>query len=157
LVADKAGIQYPNGAKKSVMVALLDANGIDPRQHLEHAVVYGRDETGMPTQEQYPVSPDPASARNGVDANAVLNAKLEAKATKEAEKFEETRMDALERQNKELMEKLNLVLEAKSTAQEKPTDFPFKLTLAQKKQLLKQKGIDTKGMTREDVDAALEE
>ena len=157
LVADKAGIQYPNGAKKSVMVSLLEANGIDPRQHIKHAVVYGRDETGMPTQEEYPVSPDHASLRKGVDSNAVLNAKIEAKAQAEEKKFEESRMDALERQNRELMEKLNQVLADKPAEPKTPEEFPFKLTLAQKKQLLKQRGIDTKGMTREDVDAAWEE
>ena len=56
-------------------------------------------------------------------------------------------MDALEKQNKELMEKLDQVLGQK---QEKP--LPYKLTLAQKKAVLRDKGYDTKGMSREDVE-----
>lgn len=151
-LADQEGIRYPEGAKKTLMVELLKACGVDPRKHIPHKVVYGKDENGIPTQEEYPVLEDHASLRNGVDQNAILQKKIEVKEQVEKEKFDETRLDALERQNKLLMEKLEQL-----TAEPKIADLPFKLTLAQKKKILKDRGVDTKGMSREDVEAALEE
>lgn len=151
-VARKAGIPFPEGAKKSVMVPVLEANGVDPRKYLEHAPVYGRDENGMPTQEHYPVLPEHATAGKDIDYDAIIADRIKSKEEVEKEKFEESRMDALERQNRELMEKLEQVLAGKQTP-----EFPFKLTLAQKKKVLRERGISVKGMTREEVEAAFEE
>jgi hypothetical protein len=129
------------------MIDILKAHQIDPRKYIQFGVVYGRNENGMPAQEEYPTQERHASADKAVDYNAIIEEKAKAKTQKEKENFAESRMEALEKQNRELMEKLDQVLGQK---QEKP--LPYKLTLAQKKAVLRDKGYDTKGMSREDVE-----
>lgn len=164
-IADKIGVPYPNGAPKTVMVDLLKSMGVDPTQHITFQPVYGRDESGQQTVEYYPEIADHATAGKAIDYDQVIAEKIKAKqptkAEAEAENFARERMEALERRNSELEAKIDRLLgtlEADTppeTAQR--PELPFKLTLGQKKQLLASRGVDPKGMTREEVDAALED
>lgn len=158
-VAEKAGIQYPNGAKHHVLVSLLEAHNVDPREYMKFGVVYGRDESGMPTQEEYPIVDEPASVRNGVDANNALQQKLDELTPEQQEESDrkDSRLEKLEKENADLQDKLGRVL-ALLEAKEKNKEKVSKLrTLAEKKAHLRAKGIDTRGMSREDVETALEE
>lgn len=100
-VADALGIQYPVGAPKTTMVALLEANSVDVTQGIagiQWKVTHGKTADGMPNQEFYPVIPESASERKGVNADAVLAQRLSEK-TKEQQAFEQKRIEALERDN----------------------------------------------------------
>jgi hypothetical protein len=138
------------------MIGILSAHKVDPRKHIRYELVHGRDERGMPTQEEYPTTERHHTADKAINHNEIIAARAKTIDDKEQEKFKETRIEALERQNAELMDKLNILIEAQS-GHTINSELPFALTLPQKKKVLQQRGIDTKGMSREDVEAALEE
>src|SRR5690606_11841937 len=53
--ADAHGLKYPPGAPKTVLVALLEANGVDvtrPIDGISWRVVQGRDANGMPRRSE---------------------------------------------------------------------------------------------------------
>lgn len=99
--ADARGIQYPNQAPKTTMIKLLEANGVDVTQPasdiVKWKVINGTDSEGRPNQELYPVTPAHASARNGVNADAVVSQRL---AKQKAE--EEKRVKEVEKENEDL-------------------------------------------------------
>ena len=112
------------------MIKLFEANDIDVTQSaaVQWQAVQGLDAGGKPRQEFYPVTPQPASVRNGVNAGAALTNKLSAK-EEEEKAFEDARLDVLERENEQLRrtnEQLKGVLEERLAALEdnhkKPVD-----------------------------------
>ena len=128
--ADARGIQYPPGATKDVMIKLFEANDIDIAQSsiLQWQGFSGKGIDGDMRQEFYPVTKQPASMRNGANAAAALNEVVTAK-DKEAQAFEEARLDVLQRENEQLKrtnEQLKGVLEERLAAlegnHEKPVD-----------------------------------
>lgn len=138
-IADALGLNYPSGAPKTVMVALLEANDVDvtrPIAGIQWRVTEGRGADGMVRQEIYPVAPEHASARNNVNADVALAQKLSEK-TKEEQAFEESRIKVLEQENarlkaleeenaklKEMIEKRLAALEEQKTAEEKEANQP---------------------------------
>ena len=101
--ADDIGLQYPNAASKDVMIKLFEANDIDVTQspEVQWQVFHGLDVDGNPRQERYPIEPQPASVRNGVNAAAVLNERMTVK-EEEDKNFKDARLDVLERENEQL-------------------------------------------------------
>lgn len=128
-IADSFNLQYPVGAGKDVMIKLFEANDIDVTQSaaVQWQAVNGVGANGQPTQEFYPVNNPPASARNGVNADAELTNRLSAK-DEEEKAFEDARLDVLERENEQLRrtnDQLKGVLEERLAALEdnqKPID-----------------------------------
>lgn len=122
-IADEKDLQYPSGAAKSVMIKLFEAHNVDITQSqvVRWITVGGMDSNGQPIQQSYPVAEQSASARNNVDAHAVLDARMSAKEEKE-EKFKEARLDVLERENAELRLKNEQfeTMEKRLAALEKP-------------------------------------
>lgn len=103
-IADALGLSYPVGAPKTTMISLLEANDVDvtqPIAGIQWQVVQGTGTNGQPHQELYPVVPLHASARKGVNADMVLSQKLAEKA-KEEDKFEQKRIEVLEKENARL-------------------------------------------------------
>ncbi len=136
-VANERGLQYPNGASKEVMIKLFEANDIDVTQspEVQWQVINGRDIDGNLRQEVYPVEQQPASVRNGVNASAVLNERLSAKAEEEKD-FAGARMDALERENTQLRrtnEQLTDAFEKRMAALESDHKKPVDQDLPQSK------------------------
>lgn len=104
-VADAIGLSYPNGAPKTVMIALLEANSVDvtqPVAGIQWKMMQGRTSDGMPTQQLYPVIPVHASERKGVNAEAVMAQKMAEKTAREEEAFKKKRLEVLERDNERL-------------------------------------------------------
>ena len=99
--ADARGIQYPAQAAKTTMIQILEANGVDvtrpASESVRWSVINGTDSDGRPSQEIYPVTPTHASARNGVNAEAVMSQRLAAQ-----EKEAEAKQKAVESENDEL-------------------------------------------------------
>lgn len=138
-IADAMGLNYPPGAPKTVMVALLEANSVDvtkPIAGIQWRVTQGTSTNGMPHQEIYPVVPEHASSRKNVNSEVVLTQKL-AEKTKEEQAFEDSRLKALEQENarlktleeenaklKEIIEKRLAALEQQKTEEEKEANQP---------------------------------
>ena len=127
-IADSFKLQYPAGATKDAMIKLFEANDIDVTQSaaVEWEAFHGVDVDGKPRQEFYPKTAQPASARNGVNADAALIDRVSAK-DEEEKAFEAARLDVLERENEQLKrtnEQLKGVLEERLAALEntKPVD-----------------------------------
>ena len=121
-VATELGMQYPVGATSPAMIKLFEANNIDITQSkvVRWVTVAGQDVDGKHTQQSYPVSEQPASARNNVNAAGALDARMTAK-EKEEKAFEEARLDVLERENAQLRrtnEQLQETLEQRLAALE---------------------------------------
>lgn len=99
--ADARGIQYPPQAAKTTMIQILEANGVDVTRPVSESVrwsvINGTDSDGRPSREIYPVLPEHASARNGVNADAVVSQRLAAQ-----EKAAEAKQKAVESENEEL-------------------------------------------------------
>lgn len=143
-----------------MMVELLKAAGVDPTQHIKFEPVYGKDENGNQTVEYYPTVQEHATAKKSIDYDAEIAARTQGKSEKigQEDKFEGARMEALERANEDLQKRLDQLLDKLGGDNDvKPSKLPFKLTVGQKKQMLKSMGIDPKGMTKEEIDAALED
>lgn len=106
-IADALGLSYPAGAPKTTMISLLKAHDVDvtqPIAGIQWRVTQGRTSDGMPNQEMYPVVPEHASARKGVNAEAVMAQRIAEKTQKEQEQeaFEKKRLEVLERDNERL-------------------------------------------------------
>ena len=113
--ADRRGIKYPPGAPKTLMVKLLEANGVDITQPLgdvkwmtvypsaqaqQAAAMFGQ----AVGPQLVPVEPLHASARNGVNPAMELDRRVRAREDKKEEAFEKSRLEALERETKLLAE-----------------------------------------------------
>lgn len=138
-IADALGLNYPVGAPKTTMVALLEANDVDvtrPIAGIQWRVTQGTSTNGVPHQEIYPLMPEHASARKNVNAEVALSQRLSEK-TKQEKAFEDSRMKALEQENarlksleeenaklKEIIEKRLAALEDQKTADEKELSQP---------------------------------
>ncbi len=156
-LADKVGLQYPAGAPSTLMVQLLGAAAVDPRQHFHYEAVHGRDENGNPTVEHYPVIKNHHTADKNLDYDTIIASNIQGTDDQHEDKFDQSKVEARDRRIEQLEKQLAALADKLGEDDEsKPLDLPFKLTLGQKKQLLKSRGIDPRGMTRQEVDAALE-
>ncbi len=156
-LADKLGITYPAGAAATVMVDILKAQGVDPTQHMRFEPVRGKDEHGNPTVEYYPTVEQHHTADKSIDYDSVIAERIQGQDEQHEDNFDKARMDARERRIEQLEQQLaQLVDKLGDDDGLKPSDLPFKLTAGQKKQMLMAQGIDPKGMTRQEVDEALE-
>jgi len=129
-IADSMGLQYPPGATKDVMIKLFEMHDIDVTQTalVQWQIFTGKDVDGNMRQEAYPVIEPSNSARNGVNAAAVLTERMSAK-EQEEQKFQDARLGVLERENAELKktnEQLQGILETRLAALEdnRETDPP---------------------------------
>lgn len=125
-IAEARGITYPPQAPKTVMVDILKANGVDVTQPIEGVdlrwkVVNGQTADGRPNQEIYPVVPEHASARNGVNAEAVVSQRL---AKQKAE--EEKRIKEVEKENEDLKSLILKMQERLEALEKKPKESPRK-------------------------------
>lgn len=167
-VADAAGLTYPPGAPKTLMIELLKAAQVDPRKYIEFVPVHGRDENGNQTTQYYPTVPDHQTARSPVDAEGILANKIAVKDEEKPENSElgelRKRLEKSEARNEKLSEQLESLIDKLGSVETPAVEIPtpvsptvnVALTIGQKKQVLAQRGIDPKGMSQEEIDAALE-
>lgn len=166
-VADALGLQYPPGAPKTTMVALLTANGVDvtqPIAGIQWRMSYGKNSDGMPTQELYPVVPEHASARNGVNATLIVDQRIAAQQTqvqKQDDKFQESRIKALEDENARLQEIIDKRLAALEHKEAEPQrSGPNASQREYWKAYRQAKGMNLpvqRGMTREQIETLIRE
>lgn len=138
--ADKAGIDYPKDAPKTIMLQIFEAHGVDVTRYQDFYPVAVKDESGGTHTEVYPVIPEHATSGKEIDYDAEIKKRAD-----QAEK-DQARIEELEQQNKSFsaieqrlnqIEKLQLPLE--------------KLLPWQLQHLAKAQGIETKGKTKEDL------
>jgi len=168
-IADLKGIPYPAGAAKTKMIPLLedvsDTEIIEIMGRLEAPVrqVMQKDDMGNMHIELYPDEPQHYSADRQERVQAILSDRLTVEEQKEKD-FSDKRLSALEKENADLKklinERLDSLMEADEDASEESApapQFPLnKLLPWQLIHLCKDKGIKYKGLSTEEMVAALE-
>jgi hypothetical protein len=138
-IADRHGLQYPAAAPKTTMIKLLEAHGVDitrPLDGVEWQTLYPSAEAQQAaalngqslTPQVVPVTRIHASARNGVSAQLMIGARAAAQEKVKEDKFKESRIAALERDNVRMAEenaRLKEIIEQRLAALEsKPPVAP---------------------------------
>ncbi len=169
-IADRAGISYPNGAPAQAMVKILEAQGLTGMEAEYNDITrfkafVQQDENGGTHVEHYPVQPKHHTADKVIDYDTLIEER--AKTAPPAEAADDSdEIEELRRANHELAAK-NAELEAVITerldalekkAAEVPEDAGFPLEKMLPWQLIhmaKDRGIDYKGLSKEDLIAAI--
>ena len=115
-IAERHGLKHPRDATKDEMVRLFEANRIDvtrPENGVQWMRIEGRDERGQPSSYIAPAVPAGKSGRNHVNADAMLQARLEQSETQE--KAQAIALADEQKKNRALMQRLE-ALEAKLAA-----------------------------------------
>jgi hypothetical protein len=179
-MVEALGITCPPGSPKTMMIKLLEANNVDiskPVQGIpgiDWNVTVGTDSEGRQRQEIYPVAPLHASARKGVNAAEALDRRKQETEKREADKFAESRMAALEKENQRLRDEaertkaesdqLKAIIEQRLKALEEPkeTEQPEVQTSSAQSDYwamyrkAKGMGLEVKrGMTRDELDTLI--
>ena len=149
VLADSLDIPYPAGAAKTDMLKILDANGIDPNMPVAVAGVQwhtlqGKDGDGNPCAETYPITRPHQTSGMDIDYDGEIATRVRRNTPSEDELFETSQVEALKREVAAL-KKLSTGL-----------DFPLDNLLPwQLNHMCKNKGIDPKGMDKDQMIAAL--
>ncbi|MCH8136504.1 MAG: hypothetical protein IIB77_11040 [Proteobacteria bacterium] len=149
VLADSLDIPYPVGAAKTDMLKILDANGIDPNLPVEIAGVQwhtmqGKDGNGNAREETYPITRPHQTSGKDIDYDGEIATRVRRNTPSEDELFETSRVEALEKEIAALK---------KNGA---GLDFPLEDLLPwQLNHMCKDKGIDPKGMDKDQMIAAL--
>ncbi len=147
-LADSLDIQYPVGSPKTDMLKILDANGVNlnqpvPVNGVQWHTMHGKNSEGAPCDEVYPVAQPHLTSGKDIDYEGEMARKISAKPA-EDELFEESRVQALER-------------ELASLKQRAPQlDFPLdKLLPWQLNHMCKDRDVDPAGMDKNQMIAAI--
>lgn len=158
-IADRAGIVYPPAAPADAVRTLLEANQITGLEAEYNDITrfqpfVQKDENGATHVEHYPVPAKHSTADKVIDYTSAI----EERAASSAEDPEPTELDNLRQRNAELEDIINNRLaELEQKADRVAPDFPLqKLLPWQLKHMAKDRGIDYKGLSKEELIAALE-